>query len=172
MNAADAAARTALRVAVGGVLVAHGTQKLFGWFGGAGIAGTGRGMHAMGFRPGERHAALAGLIETGGGAALAAGLATPAAGASAAIAMSVAAAAQARNGFFASRNGLEYPGLLAVLTALLALGGAGPVSLDAATGHALDRGWMRAVGLAVAPVVVAAQLRQRSAVLREERAEG
>jgi uncharacterized membrane protein YphA (DoxX/SURF4 family) len=94
-----------LRVAVGAVFIAHGSQKLFGWFGGGGIAGVGRGMHMMGFRPGERHATVAGLIETGGGAALALGLATPAAGASTAIAMGVAAGAQASNGFFASKQG-------------------------------------------------------------------
>ncbi|MET4781527.1 DoxX family protein [Glaciihabitans sp. UYNi722] len=157
-----------LRVAVGAVFIAHGSQKLFGWFGGGGIAGVGRGMHMMGFRPGERHATIAGLIETGGGAALALGLATPAAGASTAIAMGVAAGAQASNGFFASKNGLEYPAVLGLAAASFALGGAGHFSLDAATGRLLDKGWMRALGLIAIPIAIAVQLGRRHATLKNE----
>lgn len=165
----DGLAKAVLRVALGSILIGHGLQKLFGWFGGAGIAGTGQGMHRLGFRPGAAHAAVAGAIETGSGVALAVGLATPAAGSSAAIAMSVAAAAQAPNGFFASKQGLEYPAVLGVTAATLALGGAGRLSLDAATGNVFDRPWMRAFGLAVVPVAVTAQLWQRGRVLRAER---
>lgn len=58
---AAAAAQTLFRVALGGVLIAHGSQKLFGWFGGGGIRGTNKGMHAMGFRPAKPSAILAGV---------------------------------------------------------------------------------------------------------------
>ncbi|MYT20387.1 DoxX family membrane protein, partial [Streptomyces sp. SID7760] len=43
----------ALRLGTGGVLLAHGSQKLFGWFGGGGIEGTARAMEHMGFTPGR-----------------------------------------------------------------------------------------------------------------------
>ncbi len=81
MNGLQAAAGTVARVWVGGTLFAHGAQKLFAWFGGAGLEGTGTFLHGAGYRPGRPHALAAGLSEAGGGALLAAGLATPAAGA-------------------------------------------------------------------------------------------
>jgi putative oxidoreductase len=66
-----------LRVTVGLTLAAHGTQKLFGWFSGLGLEGTGQGLAALGFHPGRRHAFVAGLVELTGGLLLALGLATP-----------------------------------------------------------------------------------------------
>jgi putative oxidoreductase len=165
----DDLAKAVLRGAIGAILVGHGTQKLFGWFGGGGIAGTGAGMHRMGFRPGPVHAAAAGAVEAGGGAALLLGLATPAAGGAAAVAMGVAAGAQAANGFFASKNGLEYPAVLGVAAVVLAIAGPGRLSVDALTGHVLDRPWMRAVGVAVVPVAIAVQLHRRRRVLAAER---
>jgi len=57
-----------LRLAVGFTLTAHGSQKLFGWFGGPGLNSTGQFFEErLGFRPGRRHALLAGLAEAGGG---------------------------------------------------------------------------------------------------------
>src|SRR5215471_4581102 len=70
-----------LRLVVGLTLAAHGVQKLFGWFGGPGLHGTGRGLEQLGFVPGRRSALLAGLTEAGGGLLLTLGLATPAAAA-------------------------------------------------------------------------------------------
>ncbi len=55
------------RVLLGGVLAAHGAQKLFGWFGGHGPAGTGGFFEGLGFRPGVLFAIAAGLGEFGGG---------------------------------------------------------------------------------------------------------
>jgi len=66
-----------LRLAIGLTLAAHGSQKLFGWFGGPGLKSTGQFFETLGFRPGRRHAALAGLAETGGGLLLALGLFIP-----------------------------------------------------------------------------------------------
>ena len=70
-----------LRLSVGGFFIGHGTQKLFGWFGGHGLDATGQAFESMGLRPGKRNAIAAGAAEAGGGALLALGLATPLAGA-------------------------------------------------------------------------------------------
>ena len=68
--------RLVLRATVGGIFVEHGTQKLFGWFGGHGPDGTGQFFESIGLRPGRRNAIVAGIAEAGGGALLALGLAT------------------------------------------------------------------------------------------------
>jgi putative oxidoreductase len=157
-----AAAQTLFRVGLGGVLIAHGSQKLFGWFGGG---GTSKGMHAMGFRPAKLSAVLAGVGEAGAGLALALGLATPAAGAAAATTMGVAASVHAPNGFFATEGGLEYPAALGLAAAAFTIGGSGPFSLDALTGHVLDRPWMRITALAVIPTAIAVQIARRRKAL-------
>ena len=128
-----------LRLGTGGVLIAHGTQKLFGWFGGGGIEGTAKGMEHMGFLPARESAVAAGLGEAGGGALLALGLATPVAGAAAAGAMAGAVAVHTPNGFFSQGGGYEYPAFLGLCAAGLGLAGAGCYSLDRLTGHRLDR---------------------------------
>jgi putative oxidoreductase len=66
-----------LRLVAGLTLAAHGAQKLFGWFGGYGLAGTGGFFQSLGFRPGKLHAVAAGLAEFSGGLLLALGLLTP-----------------------------------------------------------------------------------------------
>ena len=71
----------ALRGIIGTLFVGHGTQKLFGWFGGHGIEGTGGFFESLGLRPGKRHATAAGAAETVGGALLATGTLTPVAAA-------------------------------------------------------------------------------------------
>ncbi len=155
----------ALRLGIGGTLVAHGAQKLFGWFGGHGLKGTAAFFDSVGFRPGNVNAVLAGAAEAGGGTLLALGLATPAAGAAATGTMAVAALMHKDNGFFAQDGGLEYPALLALTAGALALSGPGQLSLDAALGHRVDQPWMRAVGLASVPVAVALVARRRRAAL-------
>jgi len=147
--------------------VAHGTQKLFGWFGGHGLDGTGAFFESVGFTPGRVNAVLAGLGEAGGGALLALGLATPAAGAAAAAAgtMAVAASMHTDNGFFAQDGGYEYPAVLALVAAALALGGPGQLSLDAALDHRTNRQWMRLAGLASVPVAVGLVFRRRRTAL-------
>lgn len=160
-----AAAQALFRVALGGVFVAHGSQKLFGWFGGSGIEGTSKGMHAMGFRPATPSAVLAGLGEAGAGAALALGLATPAAGAVAAITMGVATSVHAPNGFFATNGGFEYPAVLGLAAASFSIGGAGRVSLDTATGQVFDRPWMRLAAVAAIPAAIGVQVYRRRQAL-------
>ncbi|WP_432496163.1 DoxX family protein [Kineococcus gypseus] len=158
-------ARLVLRLGVGGTLAAHGAQKLFGAFGGPGLEGTRGAMHAMGFRPSGRSALLAGLSETGGGALLALGLATPAAGATAAATMAAAATVHAPNGFWSTSGGLEYPAVLALASTALAVSGPGRLSLDHALGHALNRPWMPAVALLAAGAGAALTIRQRQATV-------
>ncbi|MDH6227221.1 MULTISPECIES: DoxX family protein [Streptomyces] len=147
-----------LRAGTGGVLVAHGTQKLFGWFGGHGLEGTGQWMESIGYSPGKASATMAGAAEAGGGLLLALGLATPAAGAAAAGAMAGAAAVHAPQGFFAQSGGYEYAASLGLTAASLAVTGPGRISLDNLFGHAFNKDWMvpavfAAVGAATAYVV-------------------
>src|SRR5438045_4583411 len=80
----------ALRVPVGIIFAAHGAQKLFGWFGGYGLAGTGQWMDSIGLAPGALMALLAGSAEFFGGLAIIAGLLVRPAAASLAVAMIVA----------------------------------------------------------------------------------
>ncbi|WP_330457553.1 DoxX family membrane protein [Streptomyces sp. NBC_00820] len=161
-----------LRLGTGGVLAAHGAQKLFGWFGGHGLTGTGQFMESVGYTPGRASAAAAGLAEAGGGALLALGLATPAAGAAAAGAMAGAAAVHLPQGFFAQSGGYEYAAGLGLSATGLAVTGPGRLSLDHALGHVLDRGWMVPAALAATAaataVVVGARNRRVRAI--QERA--
>ncbi|MEU6928831.1 DoxX family membrane protein [Streptomyces sp. NPDC046385] len=155
-----------LRVGTGAVLAAHGTQKLFGWFGGGGIEGTAKGMEAMGFSPARESAIAAGLGEAGGGALLALGLATPAAGAAAAGAMAGAVSVHLPAGFFNQSGGYEYPAFLGFTAAAIGIAGAGRYSLDHATGHVLDRPWVVAaafVGTALAAAAVVGRRAQAQA---------
>jgi putative oxidoreductase len=154
-----------MRTAVGGTLLAHGTQKLFGWFGGGGLASTAAHFEQGGFRPGRHHALAAALSETGGGALLVAGLATPAAGAAVAGTMAVAADMHRPAGFFATQGGYEYPLILGAAGAGLALTGAGRLSLDALAGDRLARPWMALVGLGGAVVASRLLTRRRRAQL-------
>ncbi|MES4887501.1 DoxX family protein [Streptomyces sp. NPDC096012] len=144
-----------LRLSTGGVLAAHGAQKLFGWFGGHGLEGTGQFMESVGYVPGKVSAAAAGLAEMGGGTLLALGLATPAAGAAAAGAMAGAAAVHAPNGFFAQEGGYEHPATMGLTAAGLAVTGPGRLSLDQALGNVLNRDWMVPAALGVAAVATA-----------------
>jgi putative oxidoreductase len=144
-----------LRVAVGLLLIGHGTQKLFGWFGGYGLAGTGGFFHQVGFRPGKPMAALAGLGEAGGGLLLALGLLTPLAGAAVVGTLLVAASTHLDKGVWGANGGYELPLLYAVVGAGIALAGPGAVSLDNAFG--LTDNWTAALGgIAIAAGVVAA----------------
>ncbi|WNZ12115.1 DoxX family protein [Streptomyces sp. 11x1] len=158
-----------LRLSTGGVLAAHGTQKLFGWFGGHGIEGTGAFMESVGYAPGKASATAAGLAETGGGALLALGLATPAAGAAAAGAMGGAAAIHTPNGFFNTEGGYEYAATLGLAAAGLAVAGPGRLSLDHALRHVVDRGWMVPAALAGTAAVTAVVVGLRNQRVRKEK---
>jgi putative oxidoreductase len=149
------------RLGIGGVLVAHGGQKLFGWFGGHGIEGTAGVLDSMGFAPGRQNAIVAGASELGGGALIVAGLAGPAAGAAVAGTMATAATVHAPNGFFAQQGGYEYPAVLGLSAAALSLAGPGRFSLDHLLGHRLNRPWMLVVGLLASVLGTTAVLNRR-----------
>ena len=127
--------RLLVRLVIGGLFVGHGTQKLFGWFGGGGPEGTGQFFESIGLRPGKRHAIAAGTAEAGGGALLAAGLATPAA-AAALIGVMATAVKQVHwpKGPWVTSGGWEYNAVLIAVLFTLAERGPGRFSLDEALG--------------------------------------
>src|SRR5579884_3022490 len=99
-----------LRLIVGLAFAAHGAQKLFGWFGGYGLAATGGYFDSIGFRPGKLFAGAAGASELAGGLLVALGLGGPIAATLIIATMTVAAlGVHVANGFFAQNNGFELP---------------------------------------------------------------
>jgi putative oxidoreductase len=121
-----------LRLTVGVTFVAHGSQKLFGWFGGPGLNATGQFFTMIGFPAGRRHALMAGLAETVGGLLLALGFFTPLA-AAAIISVMLAAvfSVHIQKGFFAQNGGYEHNLVLAASALTLAFTGPGSLSIDA-----------------------------------------
>jgi putative oxidoreductase len=126
---------TLLRAIVGALFFGHGTQKLFGWFGGHGIEGTAGFFEAIGLKPGRKHATAAGAAEAGGGALLALGFLTPAAAASLIGVMSTAIRkVHGSKGPWVTDGGYEYNLALIAIMVALADVGPGDVSLDHALG--------------------------------------
>src|SRR5215472_7254063 len=118
------------RVLLGLVFAGHGAQKLFGWFGGYGIKGTGGFFETLGFRPGSFFAAAAGLGELGGGVLTALGLGGPIGPALIVMVMLVAIfSVHWSNGFFAANNGYELPLTNIAGSIAIALAGPGGYSL-------------------------------------------
>ncbi|MGO4268541.1 DoxX family protein [Paenibacillus sp. TAF58] len=121
-----------IRLVVGLSFVAHGAQKLFGWFGGYGPKGTGGWMESIGIKPGVAMAVMAGLMEFVGGALFAAGFGTVLA--SLLIIMTMVGAivkVHGKNGYWATSGGYEYNLLLIAIAVGVALTGAGAYSVDA-----------------------------------------
>ena len=142
-----------LRLVVGLLLASHGSQKLFGWFGGHGVAGTAGWLESIGFRPGRAMAVLTGLAELAGGLGLALGLLTPLSAAVVLGTMTVAAWTHAASGLWNTAGGYELPLLNAVAAAALAFTGPGTFSVD----HVLGLSWGAGHGVgAVALGLVAA----------------
>ena len=121
----------ALRIPVGIIFVAHGAQKLFGWFGGYGLEGTGQWMDSIGLSPGYLMALLAGGTEFLGGLALIIGLLVRPASAALAFAMLIAIfSVHFQNGLFMSNNGYEFGLALLAASVSLLFSGAGRASVD------------------------------------------
>jgi len=128
--------RLLLRLLVGGFFFGHGTQKLFGWFGGHGPEVTGQFFEQMGLRPGKHHARAAGLSEAGGGALLALGAFTPLAAAAITATMLTAIDRVHKDkGPWVTNGGYEYNAVLIAAVLALAETGPGSPSLEAALGH-------------------------------------
>jgi putative oxidoreductase len=145
--------RLLVRGAIGAFFIGHGTQKLFGWFGGHGPEGTGQFFESIGIRPGKRNAIAAGAAEAGGGLLLALGLATPLAAASlSGVMVTAIRQVHAKNGPWSSEGGYEYNAVLLAALFDLVDNGPGRLSLDAATGSGRKGlGWATlALGLGVA----------------------
>src|SRR5689334_6854759 len=122
----------ALRIVVGLAMAAHGAQKLFGWFGGHGLAGTGGYFEMIGFKPGRAFALAAGLSEVSSGILIALGFLGPIGPALMLSVMIVAAlSVHWKNGFFAASNGIEVATLFGIAALALAFTGFGAFSLDA-----------------------------------------
>ena len=124
---------TVLRIFVGIIFAAHGSQKLFGWFGGGGLAGTAQWMESIGLAPGTLMAALAGGTEFLGGLALIVGLLVRPAALGLTFTLLVAIfSVHIHNGLFMANNGYEFALALLGGTIAVLFEGAGKVSLDRA----------------------------------------
>ena len=123
------------RVVFGALFAVHGSQKLFGWFGGYGIDGTAPFFEALGFRPGRLFVVADGLAECGRGVCLALGFGGPLSSAAVIAGMVVAiATVHWQNGLLATSNGVELPVLYIAAVVMLALTGPGAFSVDALLG--------------------------------------
>ncbi|WP_232696268.1 DoxX family protein [Brevibacillus daliensis] len=115
-----------IRIVIGGLFVAHGAQKLFGWFGGYGLKGTAGWLESIGLRPGVFMAFMAGASELVGGLLFATGVFTWLGALMITGAMVVAiATVHGKNGLWATQNGYEYNLVLIAVVIGVALGGPG-----------------------------------------------
>ncbi|MDQ3866219.1 MAG: DoxX family protein [Actinomycetota bacterium] len=135
--------RFVARLMIGLLFIGHGTQKLFGWFGGGGPDGTGQFFEQVNLRPGKRHALAAGAAEAGGGLLFASGAATPLA--AAAISGSMITAIKTvhwEKGVWSSGGGYEYNLVLLLAVFGLTENGPGDWSVDAVLGRSRwGTGW-------------------------------
>jgi putative oxidoreductase len=160
-----------IRLVVGLLFIGHGTQKLFGWFGGHGREGTAGMMSSLGYPAPGAAAVFGGVAETVGGLLLALGLLTPLAAALIVMMMvSAILAVHARNGVWNSSGGFELPLVYLVIAAAVAFG-AGRFSLD----HVIGWGWDHRLVASIALIVgilggVAVSLMRRPAGERPARA--
>jgi putative oxidoreductase len=121
-----------IRLVIGLLFIGHGAQKLFGWFGGYGLKGTGGWMDSLGLKPGVTMALLAGLTELIGGVLFVLGLLTPLAGLMIAATMVMAIVkVHGPNGLWSTQNGYEYNLTLLAVAIGIALIGPGQYALDA-----------------------------------------
>jgi len=151
------AGRLIARLTIGGLFVGHGTQKLFGWFGGRGPDGTAETMEKLELRPGRRHALAAGISETAGGALLGLGALTPAAAAMLSGTMFTAIRkVHFKKGLWNTGGGYEYNLTLVAALAALVEAGPGAPSLDRRLG--IERTGSRWALASVAAGLVGAQL--------------
>jgi putative oxidoreductase len=129
-------AQPMIRVTAGLLLVPHGSQKLFGWFGGKGMQGTAEYFASAGFEPGYFWAVLVALTETVGGLFLALGFLTRPVAAAIAVFMTVAVfQTHWPNGFFWTAKGFEYPLMWGIVAFAFVILGGGRYSVDALIGR-------------------------------------
>jgi putative oxidoreductase len=161
-----------IRVVLGAIMASHGAQKLFGWFGGPGLAGTEGWLESMGFKPARLHAVVVGLAEFGGGALLALGLLTPLGAAAVAGVMLVAiATVHWSNGFFNSSGGYEFNLLIAATAIALAITGPGEISIDRLAGWTLSGPEWGLAALGLSAVIAGWVLARRKPLLAQAQEE-
>ena len=161
-----------LRFVIGGLMIGHGTQKLFGWFGGHGLRGTTGWLESMGYRPAKPLAVLTGAAEAGGGFLLATGFLTPlGAAAIAGVLFTAIVSVHWSKGLWNTNGGSELPLALATAALATAFVGSGRFSIDSALGfHVAGTAWgLGALGLALA--AAAATLVSRALVTRKSHSE-
>ena len=125
----------ALRIALGAILIPHGCQKLFGWFGGAGLARFATIFEGIGYKPGLFWVIVVGLTEALGGLLLALGLFTRPAALAILIFMLNAIYVTSAKGFFWTAGGSEYSILIGFVALYFLIRGSGPCSLDRKIGR-------------------------------------
>src|SRR5207249_3088625 len=150
-----------LRLVVGLLFVGHGSQKLFGWFGGFGLEGTAGWLGSMGFRPPHFWATIAGLSELVGGLLLALGLLNPLGALGIIASMLIAIAKVHWPKLWVTEGGFEYPLTLIAGVTAISLAGPGLYSLDAKLGTGLPMPAVFVAGLAV--VIIGAMIALTSA---------
>lgn len=133
-----------LRVIVGTLLAGHGLQKVTHLLGGTGIPGGSEEFRRDGFRGGAIIAVVAGTTQVGSGFLLIAGFLTPLAATGVVGVMTVAITVKAKNGLWVQQDGYEYPLVLTVIGATIALSGAGRFALDALIGYSHYEPWVGA----------------------------
>ena len=154
-----------IRAIPGSLLIGHGTQKLFGWFGGKGLAGTATGFESNGYRPGRLFAFMAGFGEAAGGLLFALGFLTPlACAAIVGVMLNAIVGVHWSKGIWGTNGGYEYPLTLAVIAAGIAFTGPGRFSMDHAFGlHLRGTNWgIAAVGVGLASGVLTLVIRSRA----------
>jgi putative oxidoreductase len=158
---------TIIRLLLGLAIAAHGAQKLFGWFGGYGLAGTGGFFEQqLGFRPGKLFAAAAGAGEFGGGLLTILGLGGALGPALIVMVMVVAVlTVHIHNGFFVTNNGWELNLMYVLTAASVAYAGGGAYTLDSVLGlNVLNTPIQVSIALAAAVVVAVLNLAARRPV--------
>ena len=144
-----------LRATLGLMMAGHGSQKLFGWFNGPGMEGTGDFMESLGLKPGSRWAALAASSEFGGGALTTLGLLNPLGPLGIVGAMAMATrTVHWKTPILANEGGPEVPLVYIVISTVLMMSGDGKYSMDHALGLRLPR-WIAPIGFAIALLTVA-----------------
>ncbi|ARH95022.1 DoxX family protein [Streptomyces sp. MOE7] len=120
-----------IRLTFGLLMAGHGAQKLFGIFGGKGLAETGKGFAALGYQPGKLFAAIGGLSEFLGGLGLALGLFTPlAAAALIGVMVNAMATVTGGHGLWETDGGVEYSVCIAVVALGITATGPGRLAVD------------------------------------------
>jgi putative oxidoreductase len=157
-----------LRLVVGLLVAGHGAQKLFGWFGGFGLAGTAGWLRSIGLRPPVPWALLAGFSEFGGGLLLAGGFLAPL-GSLGVLAAMLTAVVLVHGPRILSDNSMEYPLVNGAVAFVVGLVGPGAYALDAVWGTALPTpvvfwaGLLPVIGGVLTTVAMSTSFRRQAA---------